>query len=58
MSKLSKKIISEQRTFNTDTAKGMYDAEAYQNILYRKYDNVKVENVGFDKVRITGKNKR
>ena len=47
-------MIKETHTINTNTEKGLKTAERIQQYMYKKYNNVRVEPDGFDKVTIKG----
>ena len=46
--------MTETKTFDTSTLKGLKQAERYQQRLYNKYDKVTVVPAGLERVRITG----
>lgn len=46
----------ESKTFDINTVKGLKQAEQYKSKLENKYDKVLVVTVGWNRVRITGKN--
>jgi len=54
MKKIRRLNESEYKTFDISNRVGILNAEKYQNNLYKKYDSVKVELIGNDKLKITG----
>lgn len=55
-SKMAYKLNSK-KVFDISTEKGIKRAEKYQKNLYKKFDNVKIEPTGFNKVALSGVSK-
>jgi hypothetical protein len=47
--------MTESKTFDTSTLKGLRQAERYQQKLYGKYDKVEVKPLGLTRTTITGR---